>query len=122
MVAKISFTYSIAGEGFTFYSNTVTLNSVPQKMQVDVPENQLVGMTYTDYTGIADRGGATMYWYLPENMAGIVSDGNAIDSEKKEDRYGGDKCYLYRIDGYGCAGGVTLYNNVVFRFFIRVME
>ncbi len=48
-----------------------------------MPENQLVGMTYTDYTGIADRGGATMYWFLPRIWRGIVSDGNAIDSEKK---------------------------------------
>ncbi len=47
--------------------------------------------------------------------------GTQSTQKKKEDRYGGDKCYLYRIDGYGCAGGVT-YNNVVFRFFIRVME
>ncbi|WP_278626481.1 BACON domain-containing carbohydrate-binding protein [Parabacteroides gordonii] len=116
MVAKISFTYSIAGEGFTFTPNTVTLNSVPQKMQVDVPENQLVGMTYTDYTGIADRDGATMYWYLPENMAGIVSDGNAIDSEKKKIGMGVTNATYIELTGTAVQGGVT-YNNVVFRFY-----
>ena len=116
MVAKISFTYSIAGEGFTFTPNTVTLNSVPQKMQVDVPENQLVGMTYTDYTGIADRDSATMYWYLPENMAGIVSDGNAIDSEKKKIGMGVTNATYIELTGTAVQGGVT-YNNVVFRFY-----
>ena len=115
-LSRMVFTYSIAGEGFTFTPNTVTLNSVPQKMQVDVPENQLVGMTYTDYTGIADRDGATMYWYLPENMAGIVSDGNAIDSEKKKIGMGVTNATYIELTGTAVQGGVT-YNNVVFRFY-----
>lgn len=116
LLAKISFTYSMGGEGFTFTPTAVTLNSVPQKIRIDVLEGQLVGMTYTNYTGIVQKEGATMYWYLPENMAGTADSGDAVDSEKKKTGKGVNNATYIELIGTAVQGGVT-YNNVVFRFY-----
>lgn len=116
LLAKISFTYSMGGEGFTFTPTAVTLRSVPQKIQIDVPEGQQAAMTYTDYTGIAEKAGATMYWYFPENLAGTASGENAVDSEKKKTGKGINNATYIELTGTAEQGGVT-YNNVVFRFY-----
>lgn len=116
LLAKISFTYSMGGEGFTFTPTAVTLRSVPQKIQIDVPEGQQAAMTYTDYTGIAEKAGATMYWYLPENLAGTASGGNVVDSEKKKTGKGINNATYIELTGTAEQGGVT-YNNVAFRFY-----
>ena len=107
LVAKISFTYSMVGEEFTFTPTTVTLCSVPQKMQIDVPKSQQAGMTYTNYTGIAKKTGATMYWYLPENMAGTVNGSDAVDSEKKKTGKGVSNATYIELTGTAEQGGVT---------------
>ena len=49
-------------------------------------------------------------------MAGIVSDGNAIDSEKKKIGMGVTNATYIELTGTAVQGGVT-YNNVVFRFY-----
>lgn len=116
LLAKISFTYSIGGEGFTFTPTVVTLNSVPQKIGIDVPEGQQAGMTYTNYEGIAQKEGATMYWYLPENMAGTAGGGDAVDSEKKKTGKGVSNATYIELTGTAVQDKVT-YNNVVFRFY-----
>lgn len=116
LLAKISFTYSMGGEGFTFTPATVTLRSIPQKIRIDVPKEQQTGMTYTDYTGIVEKNGATMYWYLPENLAGTASGENAVDSEKKKTGKGINNATYIELTGTAEQGGVT-YNNVAFRFY-----
>lgn len=116
LVAKISFAYSMgSGTGFTFTPTHVTLNSVPQKIQIDVLKGQPAeGMAYTSYTGTADEAGATMYWYLPENMAGTGSDG--VTSEKKKTGKGVSNATYVELTGTAEQSGVT-YKNVVFRFY-----
>ena len=116
LLAKISFTYSIGGEGFTFTPTVVALNSVPQKIGIDVPEGQQEGMTYTNYEGIAQKEGATMYWYLPENMAGTTGSGDTVDSEKKKTGKGVSNATYIELTGTAVQDKVT-YNNVVFRFY-----
>lgn len=116
LLAKIEFTYSMGGEGFTFTPASVTLCSVPQKMQVDAPESQLKDMSYITYTGEVDEQGTTMYWYLPENMAGTVSDDNAVNAEKKKTGKGVSDATFIELTGTAVQGGVT-YENVTFCFY-----
>ena len=116
LVAKISFTYSMGGTGFTFTPTNVTLNSVPQKIQIDVLKGQPGEMAYTSYAGTADEAGATMYWYLPENMAGTVSGSDAADSEKKKTGKGVSHATYIELTGTAVQDKVT-YKNVVFRFY-----
>lgn len=116
LLAKISFTYSIGGDGFSFTPSSVSLKSVPQKSQVGVPESQLADMTYTSYAGTADKNGTTMYWYLPENMAGTVKTGDAVDSEKKKTGRGVTHATFIELTGIAVQSGVT-YENVTFCFY-----
>jgi len=116
LLAKIEFTYSMGGEGFTFTPTSVTLCSVPQKMQVDAPESQLKEMSYITYTGEVDEQGTTMYWYLPENMAGTVSDEYTVDSEKKKTGQGVSDATFIKLTGTAVQSGVT-YENVTFCFY-----
>lgn len=116
LLAKISFTYAIGGNGFSFTPTSVSLKSVPQKSQVDAPESQLADMTYTSYAGTADKNGATMYWYLPENMAGTVKTEYAVDLEKKKTGKGVTHATFIELTGTAVQGEVT-YENVTFCFY-----
>lgn len=116
LLAKISFTYAIGGNGFSFTPTSVSLKSVPQKSQVDAPKSQLADMTYTSYAGTADKNGATMYWYLPENMAGTVKTEYAVDSEKKKTGKGVTHATFIELTGTAVQGEVT-YENVTFCFY-----
>lgn len=116
LLAKITFTYAI-GEGFSFTPSSVSLNSVPDKSQVTAPTVQLTeGITYKNYEGTASSSGATMYWYLPENMAGTVSAGNVVDSEKQKTGTGVTNATYIELTGTAVQGGVT-YKGVRFRFY-----
>lgn len=116
LLAKISFTYAIGGNGFSFTPTSVSLKSVPQKSQVDAQESQLADMTYTSYAGTADKNGATMYWYLPENMAGTVKTEYAVDLEKKKTGKGVTHATFIELTGTAVQGEVT-YENVTFCFY-----
>ena len=117
LVAKISFAYLTGGTDFSFTPTSVTLNSVPDRYQIEAPSNQLItDVTYKTYSGTANRDGATMYWYLPENMAGTVSDENAVDAEKKKTGKGVTKATYIELKGQAVQSGVT-YENVSFRFY-----
>ena len=117
LLAKITFTYSV-GEGFAFTPSSVLLKSVPDVSQVEAPTGQLTsGVTYTrEYAGTASQSGATVYWYLPENMAGTVSGENAVDSEKKKTGKGVTNATYIVLSGEAVQGGVT-YKNVSFTFY-----
>ena len=117
LAAKISFAYLIGGTDFSFVPTSVTLNSVPDRCQIEAPTNQLAtGVTYKTYTGTASSGGATMYWYLPENMAGTVSGENAVEAEKKKTGKGVNNATYIELTGRAVQSGVT-YENVTFRFY-----
>ena len=116
LLAKIEFTYSMKKDSLTFTPTSVTLKSVPQKSQVDSLKNQLADMTYTSYSGIVDENGATMYWYLPENMAGTVSGTDAVSSEKKKTGKGVSNATFVELTGTAVQGGVT-YEDVTFCFY-----
>ncbi|WFE83281.1 BACON domain-containing protein [Parabacteroides chongii] len=117
LVAKISFAYLIGGTDFSFTPTSVTLNSVPDRYQIKVPVNQLTAdMIYKTYNGTAGKDGATMYWYLPENMAGTVSGENAVKSDKKKTGKGVTNATYIELTGQAVQSGVT-YENVRFRFY-----
>ncbi len=117
LVAKISFAYLTGGMAFSFTPTSVTLNSVPDRYQIEAPSNQLItDVTYKTYSGTANRDGATMYWYLPENMAGTVSGENSVESEKKKTGKGVTNVTYIELTGAAVQSGVT-YENVSFRFY-----
>ena len=115
LVARITFTYSM-GEGFAFTPSSVSLKNAPTVSQVEAPSGQLAGITYKDYTGTVSNAGATIYWYLPENMSGTVSGENAVDSEKKKTGKGVTNATCIELTGDAVQGGVT-YENVTFTFY-----
>lgn len=115
-VAKISFSYLIGGDGFSFKPSSVKLKSVPDKIRVEEMKIQLTDVTYGEYTGEADANGATMHWYLPENRAGEVTGENASTSEKEKTGRGVSNATCIELTGTAVQGGVT-YENVIFRFF-----
>ena len=117
LVATITFTYS-TGADFTFKPASVVLKNVPTISQVEAPTEQLKTeeIDYKTYTGTANQGGATIYWYLPENMAGTVSEANAVDSEKKKTGQGVTNATCIELTGTAVQGGVT-YGDVTFRFY-----
>lgn len=119
LLAKITFTYTIneAPNSFSFTPSSITLNSVPDKSQIEAPTAQLPTekITYTTYTEEVGIGGnsKTVYWYLPENMAG---DGDKVESEKKKTGKGVTNATYIELAGTAVQGGVT-YKDVVFRFY-----
>lgn len=122
LVAKITFTYTIDGSAnsFSFTPSSITLNSVPDKSQIEAPATQLSPekITYTTYIEEVGSGGnsgnsRTFYWYLPENMAG---DGAQVESEKKKTGKGVKNATYIELAGTAEQGGVT-YEDVVFRFY-----
>lgn len=117
LLAKITFTYSM-GADFTFTPTSVELINAPTVSQVEAPAGQLTtgSISYTNYTGTADDKGATVYWYLPENMAGTVSGANVVDSEKKKIGKGVTNATYIKLNGNAVQGGVT-YEDVTFRFY-----
>lgn len=115
-VAKISFSYLIGGDGFSFDPSSVKLKSVPNKIRMEETTTQLTDVTYGEYTGEADANGATMHWYLPENRAGVITDDNAAASEKEKTGRGVSNATCIELTGTAVQGGVT-YENVTFRFF-----
>lgn len=116
LLAKISFRYSM-GTDFAFTPTVVQLKNAPSLSQVEAPTGQLTtGNTYKTYTGTSNSDGATVYWYLPENMAGTVSGANAVDLEKKKTGKGVTNATCIELTGNAVQGGVT-YKDVTFRFY-----
>lgn len=115
LLAKISFSYSM-GADFAFTPTSVTLKNAPSVSQVEAPTGQLTGVEYKNYTGTGSSSGATVYWYLPENMAGTVSGDNVVESEKKKIGRGVTNATCIELTGNAVQGGVT-YKDVTFRFY-----
>lgn len=117
LIAAITFTYSTSAD-FTFRPTSLVLKNAPTVSQVEAPTEQLTtgGISYNTYTGTVNQAGATTYWYLPENMAGTVSDANAVVSEKKKTGRGVTNATCIELTGTAEQGGVT-YGDVTFRFY-----
>ena len=115
LVARISFTYAM-GPDFSFTPTSVVLENAPDKSQIGTPVDQLSDINYKTYTGTSSGSGATVYWYLPENMAGTAKDPDAVDSEKKKIGNGVKNATSIKLTGNAVQGGVT-YKNVTFRFY-----
>lgn len=116
LAAKIRFTYSVGGAGFTFTPSSVRLCSVPAKSSLGEPDGQLSGIAYREYSGTSSAEGATIYWYLPENKAGIVTGGNAVDSEKHKTGQGVANATYVELSGTAVQDGIT-YQDVSFRLY-----
>ena len=117
LLATIKFTYSTSTD-FTFRPTSVVLKNAPTVSQVEAPTEQLTtgDIRYNTYTGTVSQTGATIYWYLPENMAGTVGGDNVVNSEKKKTGRGVTNATCIELTGTAVQGGVT-YGNVTFRFY-----
>ena len=114
LMAKITFTYAIGGDGFTFTPTAVALTNAPVVSRVEVTDAQLPGISYNKYSGEASTSGATMCWYLAENMAG---DGMpSVDSNKKKIGKGVTNATCIELMGDAKQLGVE-YKDVTFRFY-----
>lgn len=116
LLAKITFTYKVGGDGFSFTPSSVTLNSVPDKSRVVAPNIQLSDAAYGTYSGTASKSGATLCWYLSENRAGTASGSNKVDSELKKIGKGVSHATYIELTGDAVQAGVS-YENVTFRFY-----
>lgn len=117
LVAKISFSYSVGGTDFSFTPSLISLRNVPAKSCLGEPDGQLAGISYADYMEAAPSGtSATVYWYLPENKAGIVTGENAVGSEKLKTGKGVDNATYIELRGVAVQNNVT-YQNVCFRLY-----
>lgn len=121
LAAKITFTYSVNGTGFSFTPTALRLEQVPDRSQIGIPDPdnpvRPADATYTrSYTGTLSSTGATMYWYLPENMAGTAKAPNAVHSEKEKVGNGVTDPTCIVLTGNAVQNG-TKYDNVTFRFY-----
>ena len=114
LMAKITFTYAIGGDGFTFTPTAVALTNAPEVSRVEVTERQLPGISYNKYSGEANASGATMCWYLGENMAGTGTP--SVDSNKKKIGAGVTNATCIELTGEAKQLGVE-YKDVTFRFY-----
>ena len=114
LMAKITFTYAIGGDGFTFTPTAVALTNAPEVSRVEVTERQLPGISYNKYSGEANASGATMCWYLAENMAGTGTP--SVDSNKKKIGAGVTNATCIELTGEAKQLGVE-YKDVTFRFY-----
>lgn len=116
LAAKITFTYKINGTGFSFTPASVSLMNAPDHSQIGKLTTQLAPgeVHYGPYTGTVSTTGATMYWYLPENMAGSGS--NTSNSEKEKTGQGVNYPTYIKLTGDAVQNGVE-YKNVTFRFY-----
>lgn len=117
LLAKITFTYSM-GADFSFTPTSAILKNAPTLSQVEAPTTQLTtgSISYKNYTGTVSNSGATIYWYLPENMAGTVSAPDTVNSEKMKIGTGVTNATCIELTGAAVQGGVT-YEEVTFRFY-----
>lgn len=119
LIAKISFTYTIDGSGFSFTPTSITLKNAPTLSQVSAPTIQLAGegMSYKDYTDLHPApANKTYHWYLPENMAGTATGPDVAGSEKQKTGKGVTNATCIELAGSAIQDGVS-YNDVVIRFF-----
>lgn len=117
LAAKISFSYRSSGTGFSFTPTSVILKGAPDLSQIEPRTSQLAtGVTYKEYTGISNPAGATMYWYLPENMAGVGTNTNIVSLEKEKTGQGMTNATYIELTGNAVQNGVP-YENVTFRFY-----
>ena len=117
LAAKITFTYKINGTGFSFEPTSVSLKNVPDQSQVGELTKQLVSsVNYGTYTGTTSTTGATMYWYLPENMAGTGTPAVNSEKEKTGQSVGIANATYIELFGDAVQNGVK-YENVAFRFY-----
>ncbi|WP_304246823.1 DUF4906 domain-containing protein [Parabacteroides gordonii] len=117
LLAKITFTYTIRKNDFSFTPVAVNLKSVVNKSQIEEPVAQLTtNVAYKDYPGVVSPEGAIMYWYLPENMAGSPPDDQKVLSEKEKIGNGINNATYVELIGDAVQNGVE-YKHVIYRFY-----
>ena len=75
MVTKVHLNYTIKS-GFSFTPKRLSLYDVPTQIQCMEPAGQITGTAYQVFTKTIPAGtSASFSWYIPENIAGVVTNG-----------------------------------------------
>lgn len=118
ILAHIQLVYKIDA-GFSFTVKSVSIKSIPVQMQCVEPDGQISGMTYQNISGTVSQSGATVDWYIPENKAGVIKNGEAGFATTDRGKCGGttvpNATYI-EIEGDATVKGVT-YAGVAFRMY-----
>lgn len=118
ILAHIQLVYKIDA-GFSFTVKSVSIKSIPVQMQCVEPDGQISGMTYQNISGTVSQSGATVDWYIPENKAGVIKNGEAGFATTDRGKCGGttvpNATYI-EIEGDATVKGVT-YTGVAFRMY-----
>ncbi|WP_288206843.1 BACON domain-containing carbohydrate-binding protein [uncultured Parabacteroides sp.] len=75
MLTKVQLNYTIKS-GFSFTPKRLSLYDVPTQIQCMEPAGQVIGTAYQVFTKTIPAGtSASFSWYMPENMAGVITNG-----------------------------------------------
>lgn len=116
-LAKIKFAYSVGGENFSFIPSTLELCNVPKVMKYtgEKDPEQLSGDgNYKTYTVTSPGTSGVHFWYVPENLAGMGTNGGDRATEKTGEGVSYATCI--KLSGEAVQDGVT-YGNVVFTLY-----
>lgn len=116
-LAKIKFAYSVGGENFSFIPSTLELCNVPKVMKYtgEKDPEQLSGDgNYKNYTVTSPGTSGVHFWYVPENPAGMGTNGGDRATEKTGEGVSYATCI--KLSGEAVQDGVT-YGNVVFTLY-----
>lgn len=116
-LAKIKFAYSVGGENFSFIPSTLELCNVPKVMKYtgEKDPEQLSGDgNYKTYAVTSPGTSGVHFWYVPENPAGMGTNGGDRATEKTGEGVSYATCI--KLSGEAVQDGVT-YGNVVFTLY-----
>ncbi|WFE84342.1 BACON domain-containing protein [Parabacteroides chongii] len=116
-LAKIKFAYSVGGENFSFIPSTLELCNVPKVMKYtgeNAPEQLSGDGNYKNYTVTSPGTSGVHFWYVPENPAGMGTNGGDRATEKTGEGVSYATCI--KLSGEAVQDGVT-YGNVVFTLY-----
>lgn len=118
MLAHIQLVYKIE-PGFSFTVKSVSIKSIPVQMQCVEPAGQISGMNYQDISGTVSQSGTTVDWFIPENKAGVIKNGEAGYATTDRGKCGGatvpNATYIELL-GDATVNG-TSYKDVSFRLY-----
>ena len=120
MVTKVQLNYTIKS-GFSFTPKRLSLYDVPTQIQCMEPAGQVTGMAYQVFTKTIPAGtSASFSWYIPENIAGVITNGKdgyaASAREKRGSSASVPHATYIELVGDATVNGTT-YADVSFRIY-----
>ena len=120
MLTKVQLNYTIKS-GFSFTPKRLSLYDVPTQIQCMEPAGQVIGTAYQVFAKTIPAGtSASFSWYMPENIAGVITngkDGYATSAREKRGSSASVPHATYiELVGDATVNGTT-YKDVSFRIY-----